>query len=255
MADPISIFGLAVTVGQILSVLYEYGQGVKDAKKDITQLSTELFALKGVLDQIKEKHGDTLPVADGKEVIRSTEDFLQSLLNKLVIPKSTIDKALRSFKWPFDKSDMEKHIARLERVKSWLVLVFMTGVSEDTNEIRIGILNLGRDLREDIAFRREIEMQQKNLDALRWISPIDPQEEHIRRRLSRQRGTGQWFLDQHLLTWLRAAGPSILCLQGNCMSTSRLLWSFADFPKQELENLHFCELVLCSLLPSLIHKT
>lgn len=227
MADPISIFGLAVTVGQILSTLYEYGQGVKDARKDVTQLSTELFALKGVLEQIDAKHGKAFVFTDGEEVVRSTHDFLQSLLVKLAIPKSSISKAVQSLKWLFDKSDMTKHLARLERVKTWLILVFMTGVSQDTIEIRMSIIDLARDLHDDIACRRQLHMQQKDMDMLRWLCPVDPQEEQVRRRSSRQLGSGQWFLNGHLTPWVAAASPRILCLHGKCTFSTRLLVSLA----------------------------
>lgn len=222
MADPISIFGLAVTVGQIISTLYEYGQGVKDARKDVTQLSTELFTLKGVLEQIDAKHGKAFVFTDGEEVVRSTQNFLQSLLAKLAIPKSSISKAVQSLKWPFDKSDMTKHLARLERVKSWLILVFMTGVSQDTTDIRLSILDLSREFHDDLEYRRKLQEEHEDLEMLQWLAPVSPNEEHARRRQSRQSGSGQWFLDGYLRSWMTTAQSSVLCLHGKCMVAKKL---------------------------------
>ncbi|MCJ1425964.1 hypothetical protein MMC29_003865 [Sticta canariensis] len=45
--------GLIVALEQIIGQIYKFGKGVKAAKKEINQLCSELFALKGSLEHIR----------------------------------------------------------------------------------------------------------------------------------------------------------------------------------------------------------
>lgn len=121
MTDPIPITTLTVTVAQVLSVLYDYGKSVNGAKQDINKLSHELFALKGTLKHIDEHCLEATSKPRDVEVLNSTEEFPESLLHGLDEPRSSVVKRFQTLKWLPSRNDMTKHLARLERVKSWLI--------------------------------------------------------------------------------------------------------------------------------------
>ena len=52
MADPISALGLAFQLVEVVDLLYKYGSAVKDSRREIARLATELSALQGILNQI-----------------------------------------------------------------------------------------------------------------------------------------------------------------------------------------------------------
>lgn len=64
--DPASIIGLSAAIQQLLGSIFKYGQGVREAKREINQLCGELLGLKAALEHVQlvsQFHED--PDADG----------------------------------------------------------------------------------------------------------------------------------------------------------------------------------------------
>lgn len=142
MAD---ISGLVLTVlgvsFQVASAVYSYSSDVKDAKGDIQQLSNEIFALIGVLERLKvnqeqiftgistdhskafsqESNQDSL-----RHVLQQSLEFLQDLHERLESPKTRFNAKIQRLKWPFEQKETARHLLRLERVKTYLILSLMT---------------------------------------------------------------------------------------------------------------------------------
>jgi len=215
MADA---FGLAVTVGQILAALYDYGKSAKEARDDINKLSLELFALKGTLEYVDQQKDTRLLDPAGVEVLARTRTFLEALLTDLTVPRSKVKRVLQSLKWPLDQDDMKKHLAQLERVKSWLILSFMTGTSADTTEIYKTVLELSRDVHADIVIRQQKESRREATDLLRWLSPVSHADQHARVCQKRQPGSGGWLVNGPLQPWLNGSARQVMCLRGKCES-------------------------------------
>lgn len=142
MAD---ISGLVFTVlgmsFEVASTIYSYAKEVKSAKLEIQQLSSELFALIGVLERMKTQQeqlsagqfSDETNLFASKnnqgslrKVLQELIEFLQDLHKSLMPPKSSFQAKLQKLKWPFKQSDTQKHLSRLERVKTYLMLSLMT---------------------------------------------------------------------------------------------------------------------------------
>ena len=138
MAD---ISGLIVTVlglsFELTSTLYSYSRDVKGASKDIQQLSTELFALIGVLEHIKiqrdHKSSDlqersivTTETENLTRVLNETIEFLHGLQDSLAPPKSRFHAVAQKLKWPLKEKDTQAHLMRLERAKSYFILSQVT---------------------------------------------------------------------------------------------------------------------------------
>lgn len=134
MSDPLSITGLLFTIGHTVSVLYTYGRNVKSARSDIDELTNELLVLQGVLKQVQNRKSPAaVSVSIEKDpgyMLRSTKQSLEFLLYKLEVPSSKIGKAIKYAKWPLHKDEVSDHLRRFERLKSMLILVFLTEDSE-----------------------------------------------------------------------------------------------------------------------------
>ena len=137
---------LILSLGESVVRIYKIAKSVKDAKNDIKILCDELFALKGVLEHVQmqleacagsEKSAeepDELPqlfkTQDFSDMLQATQGFLKDLLKDLERPKKHLKATLQSLAWPLTKAEVQGHIARLERVKSWFMFAMITdGVS------------------------------------------------------------------------------------------------------------------------------
>ena len=154
--------GLVITVlgvsFQLTSQLYNYAQQVKGARRDIQALSNELFSLVGALEQLKRRQDrivdkeppeppryaekDTLigPTEESANkdigakthqatvtsVLSQTLEFLKELQQILREPKGRFHAKVQLLKWPFKEGDMQTHLKRLERVKTYFILLLVT---------------------------------------------------------------------------------------------------------------------------------
>jgi hypothetical protein len=252
MADPISLAGLVIAVSQVLSSLYDYGSSLANAREDIRQLSAELFALKGVLEHLHAQHASgittppTLPTSltplgpqhQGQplsspsrqpydydrfaDMLRSTHAFLLALQQSLDVPKKKggLSAKLQRLTWPLNRADVERHVARLERARSWFILVLMTDNAAATADVYSEVVGLARAVRADIAQRRQQVAQLADREMLQRLAPVSPDDEQRRASRARLPGTGQWFVDGPLRVWLRGSsyqGRSLMFwLKGKC---------------------------------------
>lgn len=129
---------------EVASTIYNYAKDVQDAKQDIEQFSNELFALIGVLERMKMQQEQQEQICFGRpadsskafarkenqpifrQVLQQSIEFLQELHKRLVAPKSRFQVRVQKLIWPFKDGETKRHLERLERVKSYLVLSLMT---------------------------------------------------------------------------------------------------------------------------------
>ena len=142
--------------------LRNYGKNVKGARRDIQSLSNELFGLRGVLEHLKfqqeqkpidksevllpPRYSEVEPIletldqdeatyeisvyksreTDVASVLKQTLEFLKELNKALVVPEGRIKTTVHLLKWPLKQNEMEKHLKRLERVKTYFILSLVT---------------------------------------------------------------------------------------------------------------------------------
>jgi hypothetical protein len=137
MADPLSIAGLVLSIGSVVQILVNYCLDAKDARKDIQSLTTELFALKGVLEHIEYQQqafsSDLTSPKPAKyasqefsRMLESAKELLESLRKSLEPTQSHFGRSVQRMSWPLKKEDVQKQILRIERVKTWLIVVMTT---------------------------------------------------------------------------------------------------------------------------------
>lgn len=233
--DPISITGLIIEVSNVLSCVINYAKAVQGAKADMRKLSEELFALKGILEHLSTGLGDNTPKSEEEtepespgpfdrdvmsRVLFTANEFLQTLLQELEEPATKFKKLKQKLEWPFTQDQVNAHLVRLERVKSWLILVITADTAAAEKDLYQEITSLSRNLKEDLRIREQERVQRDNEALFKWIAPVSPADSHLRASNGRRTGTGQWFTKTHLKEWLRSPlhEKRILYLVGKCMT-------------------------------------
>lgn len=138
--EPVSIVGLAAAIQQLVTAIYQVGQGVREAKREMNQLCSELLALKAALEHVQLNLGqqnDTgvgsedpqsilsssnLNTPDFKNMLASTNAILQDLLARLQPNSSRFKSSLQRISWVLMKEDIKRDTQRLERSKTWFIL-------------------------------------------------------------------------------------------------------------------------------------
>lgn len=135
-----SIIGLSAAIQQLLGCIYQFGQGVYEAKREINMLCSELLALKAALEHIQlnlrpKSVTDPESIENTQRILASsnfatpefekmrlfTNDILTQLRARLDVKPGSFRSSLRTLKWPLIKNDVNLYIARLERSKSWFI--------------------------------------------------------------------------------------------------------------------------------------
>ena len=225
--DPVSIAGLVLTIGDVVSSLYEYSNSVKDSKDDIRKLTQEVFALKGALEHMSattrtylsnERHGNDEKGIQNEGMLNMAKETLGTLSKKLAEPKNKFQKTTQALKWPFTKKEIERYIVIIERCKTWFIMVGMNETVERTSEIYDGMKQLAATIHEEIIERRATIMNKEADDILKWLAPARSDEQHLQTLQSRVPGTGAWFFDDPFGDWLTepTAVRPILWVTGKC---------------------------------------
>ncbi len=130
----LTVIGVSFTVA---STIYSFAQDVKAASDNIRGLSSELYALIGVLEHMKMQRQQAAPSepeaspesygsSSVKHVLEETLVFLQELKRSLDLPQGRLKIAVHKVKWPLKDSDTRSHLQRLERVKTYFILSQVT---------------------------------------------------------------------------------------------------------------------------------
>lgn len=234
MADPVSITGLILDVSRILSSLINYAKTVQGAKSDMRKLSEEIFALKGILEHLSSEmprgmlkwlqpepanpyHREVMA-----RVMHTTNEFLQSLLKDLEPPETKFKQLKQKLKWPFTQDEVNAHLAQLERVKSWLMLVLTSDHLSVQQEMQKDMKDLAKSLRDDLRIRNQERVEMANRELFEWLAPVSPANIHLQASKGQKVGTGKWFTDGHFKSWVRSKcdDERILFLIGKCMFMS-----------------------------------
>ncbi|KAL2054193.1 hypothetical protein ABVK25_005334 [Lepraria finkii] len=133
-----AIVGLTAAIQQLLTTVYQFEQGVREAKTETNQLCSELLVLKAALDHVQlnlnagltGSFGDAedaqsilssfnFSTSEFKHMISSNSECLQGLLARLNRRPSKFKIPLNRATWPLVKGEVKVDIARL---KSFFIL-------------------------------------------------------------------------------------------------------------------------------------
>ena len=136
MADPLSTIASLIAVaqlsGSIISLCYDYRQGLKDPSGSMTRLSEEVRSLRDVFENVislvdgnPSKLSAIEPLARPTGPVQTCLGELKKLEKQLQPAKGW--KALRrTLKWPLKEPELLKSLQNLERVKTTISLALST---------------------------------------------------------------------------------------------------------------------------------
>lgn len=135
--DPLSLTGTLIAVLQVttkvISICYDYRQGVASASREVLQISSSLNSLKDVLESLlnliedskSEKSTTKLAtvelLAKDGGTLESCQAELLRLRRKLE-PETGWRKIRKSLVWPLKETEVRKALDELERSKSMMLL-------------------------------------------------------------------------------------------------------------------------------------
>ncbi|RAK73166.1 uncharacterized protein BO72DRAFT_531283 [Aspergillus fijiensis CBS 313.89] len=225
MADPISITSLIIDVGDLIHRLLTYAKKGRDASSDIRRLTEELFGLKGILEHLNSQFESSSPPETEKlasaapEPLKSTLDkaseSVQFLLQDLEEPASRLRRLKQKLEWPFTQEQFTTHLTRLERVKSWLILLLTSDNLAFQRDLHGKITRLARSLEVDLKIRDDEKTRAAHNELLRWLAPVSPFSIHQQVSRDRVDHTGKWFVHT-FKDWIMSdvVDRNILCLLG-----------------------------------------
>jgi len=160
--DPVSVVGLLGSIESIAEGAFKlvaFINTIREGGKQRLRLFTELISLWIVLvllgarlkseeEEISEAWLKTIAVLDEDDSILDQIQAAFDNLTSRLQPKTGHCKILQTLRWPFDKSEFEALVARLERLKSSLDLAMnstdgavIREIQNDTKAMRLNVAN------------------------------------------------------------------------------------------------------------------
>ncbi|KAH2240378.1 hypothetical protein KXW71_001948 [Aspergillus fumigatus] len=178
--------------------------------------SGELFALKAILEQMQADHSDEKGVQAGassssfQDALLKANTVLEEILDDLQ-RRTTRQSRLAKLGWPSKKGDLEGSIAQLERLKTYFILVILNDRSVAEKETA-----------------HSIDAVKTNEKTKTWICAVDFGSMHRKARSLCQPGTGAWWIQGPLRSWIAPEGKCrMLSLEGKSGSGKTVLCSTA----------------------------
>ncbi|GAD91601.1 hypothetical protein PVAR5_0174 [Paecilomyces variotii No. 5] len=230
MVDPLSVTSLIIDIGTLISNIISYAKAVRDARSDTQRLIEELFAVKGILEHLSAQvepqdlrasplNPEPLALFNPElleSTLSTTHEFIQSLLSDLEEPVSRLKRLKAKLEWPLTKERVNTHLVRLERVKSWLILVLTSDNSALQRDVYRQITGLAESLEKDLKVRDDERAHAARRELFNWLAPVNPTGVHLRASKARESETGRWFLDGSFRSWINDSSVyrKILFLMG-----------------------------------------
>ena len=127
-----SVVGLAAFGAKLSLTLYEYGDTIVHARKQIDSIANEVTLCSSVLHHVgavleseKATYSPALVVTT-KRIIQECKDLFHEIRSKVKHRKRQSGKGIRRVKWLFDKPRAKELTAELEGLKSTLMLMVQT---------------------------------------------------------------------------------------------------------------------------------
>ena len=137
--DPLSITSSIVAVLQLASSVVSYIGAVKDASDDRQRLIAEIGSITGFLFFLKEEPNNSSDASNSLCVANGPLDMYKSTLSELsskLRPASGgLRKAGKSLLWPFQKSEVNNLLLRIERLKGMFILALQNDNTQLTHRM------------------------------------------------------------------------------------------------------------------------
>ncbi|KAJ8107153.1 hypothetical protein OPT61_g9064 [Boeremia exigua] len=195
--DPLSIVGLTSSIVQladasfkIMKILDTIKEGGKDRRRLCDEITVLWMVLRGLETQfapanVGQDESWMKPVnslAEPQGVFEQLHAALGDIQEKVTTSNSTAGKLKQTLRWPLDQSYVDRTVARVERLKSSIVLV--------TNQASIAV---AKEMRADVSQVKQAVTDSQLKALLDWLSPLNCREKQS--NITATPGTGGWFFN------------------------------------------------------------
>ncbi|KAH4216616.1 hypothetical protein HBI26_190290 [Parastagonospora nodorum] len=212
--DPVSIVGLAASIVQladasfkIMNVLETIKEGGQDRRKLCDEITVLWMILRNLEIQFAPSNAgqdvswmkpiDSLAEPNG--VFEQLQKSLDEVWEKVTMSESKRQKFKQTLRWPLDQSYVDRTIARIERLKSSIILV--------ANQANI---TLAREMREDVFQVKQVATDGQFKTVLDWLCPLNCREKQS--NITATPGTGSWFFTSRSFNgWLSGNDRWLWC--------------------------------------------
>ncbi|KAL8669455.1 MAG: hypothetical protein Q9168_005951 [Polycauliona sp. 1 TL-2023] len=236
MADPLSfasgIGGLITLADVVFGRIFKYVQSVKGASEEISDLSSEVGTLYGILSSLllvsRQLEDEMLvPTNIRTHHINSCTQTLEKMRNILdrdgtsSLQTQTVQSIKRKLRWPFSSSEVKFLLAECERHKATLGLALkadsmsaLVQLLSDQADIRNTVDEIKKDLQLRHAADTRVAINATRQKILHTFGATDPTRNQKIGLKLRQPGTGLWLIEgQEYVHWAQIES-SKLWLQG-----------------------------------------
>jgi ankyrin repeat protein len=193
--DPITAVGLVASVVQIadasfriMKVLETLKEGAKDRRKLSDEITVLWMTLRNLETQFAPLSGEVsgawMKPLDGLAEPGGVFDQLRAALDevyeKLATSESSFGRAMQTLRWPLTQAYVDRTVAKIERLKSSIVLV-----GEQAN------IALAQEMRGDVAAVKATVDDGHFKEVMDWLSPLNFRQKQ--ESIAVSPGTGTWF--------------------------------------------------------------
>ncbi|MCJ1434899.1 hypothetical protein MMC27_004269 [Xylographa pallens] len=185
-----SVVGLAAFGAKLSLTLYEYGDTIVHARKQIDSIANEVTLCSSVLHHVgavleseKATYSPALVVTT-KRIIQECKDLFHEIRSKVKHRKRQSGKGIRRVKWLFDKPRAKELTAELEGLKSTLMLMVQTvtlatkaSKSEDKSEQDVDGIKKELELLKSLIISNHhtiLNLQEVEMEAAHSLGPVPP---------------------------------------------------------------------------------
>jgi hypothetical protein len=210
--DPLSFAASLSALGAVAFQLVSYIGSVQEGGEERKKLGTQLTTLWMVLQQLQAQFATDLASGDQSwaeklKILQQPGGVLSQIGEALTLLQAKLQsktggkKLLQSFRWPLDKTEVERAIQQIYQLHQLL-----TGVLSQAN------IALSQEIRKDGAAVKDAIVGEELKSFLDWISPLNFLQRQQLIFKEARAGTGKWFMgDDCYVQWERDSGCILWC--------------------------------------------
>ena len=220
--DPLSISSSIVALLQLTGNITSFLSSVKNASSEQSKLRDEVITVTGLLKALEMRLKGMKADDEGFLTIRALaeggaldqcKEGLEELMGKTDNDKASgIEKFGRKFTWHFGKTEVNKTLMSVERLKTLLNLALMNDVGILMQKIKVDSEVLTRDVAELTEDFKCLKIDKECQVVGDWLSPFDfraIQQELLHRS---HPGTGKWMLESDKFQqWSSSHNETLWC--------------------------------------------
>ncbi|KAK4170041.1 ankyrin repeat-containing domain protein [Cladorrhinum sp. PSN259] len=234
--DAVTTIGLAASLVQLIDAVTKalsFLNDIRNAPKERAELAQELAGLLGLLMSLRFRVDDCKPKSTWFAAVRflgvpngpvdQLQEAIGDIAAKVTGPKN--QGSLKSaIKWPFQKKDAQRLLAKVERMKSLINLAFQEDLSKLVLSIKADLQmlaqldtsleSLNEKIEELVARSKEDQerLEKERAEVINWISPLNFNPTQNELLTKRAPNTGSHLLNSEVFTeWLGKKGQTIWC--------------------------------------------